>query len=170
MSRDMDDDYEWMDTGSLRYDTAQICMSGHVINEHYHRYPESNRRFCERCGKKALHQCPACSGEIPGNPMNVHGGFDAPAFCGHCGEAFPWTTASVEAFKQLADDSALDAGDKEQLKATVEDLVRESPKTEVAKERFKRLAKKAGEDFYEAAKTVLINVVSEAARKGIWGP
>ena len=32
-------------------DTMQVCLNGHVINDSFHKYPDSNKDFCESCGE-----------------------------------------------------------------------------------------------------------------------
>jgi hypothetical protein len=66
----------------------------------------------------------------------------APSFCHECGSPYPWTTRRIEAAIELAEEAdALDQDEQAQLKATFDDLVRESPRT-IAVGRFKRLVKK----------------------------
>jgi hypothetical protein len=48
-------------------------------------------------------------------------------------------------------------------------LVRDSPRTSLAVLRFKKYAAKAGTVGAAGLKDVLIGVVTEAARKAIWG-
>lgn len=78
------------------YDTMQVCLNGHVINDSHHKYPQRNKEFCTKCGQKTITQCPKCSDPIPGK-MQDTGVFapgstpSAPEFCQHCGERFPWT-------------------------------------------------------------------------------
>ncbi|MEP9412195.1 MAG: DUF2321 domain-containing protein [Candidatus Brocadia sp.] len=36
------------------YDVAQICLNGYVANEMHINFPEFNKDFCEKCGKKPL--------------------------------------------------------------------------------------------------------------------
>ena len=60
--------------------------------------------------------------------------------------------------------------EKKALGDSLDDLVRETPKTPVAITRFKRLVAKAGTGAAEGFKTLLLDIVSEAVRKQIWGP
>ena len=156
------------------YDVAQICSNGHVINAGSKRYPEHNLPFCERCGAPTITTCPHCSEPIRGE-YHVEGVFaagfifPAPGFCAKCGHAYPWTTARVEAARALADDlDSLSGDDREALKRSLDDLVRDTPQTQVAAQRFKRVAAKAGKQAADALRTILIDVVSEAAKKALW--
>lgn len=57
-----------------------------------------------------------------------------------------------------------------QLVGTLDDLLSDTPKRTVAASRFKRLVGKAGQAAAEGLRSILVDVMSEAARKAIWGP
>lgn len=42
------------------YDVAQICQNGHVANDATQKYPDQNKRFCDKCGEPTIIDCPAC--------------------------------------------------------------------------------------------------------------
>jgi hypothetical protein len=58
--------------------------------------------------------------------------------------------------------------ERQSLRASLDDLVRDSPHTTVAATRFKRIAGKAGKGAADAFKEILIGVISETAKKVIW--
>ena len=62
------------------------------------------------------------------------------------------------------------AEEKDQLKASFDDLVRDTPRTELAATRFKKLAVKAGKGTAEALKEIIVQVASETAKKLLLGP
>jgi hypothetical protein len=62
----------------------------------------------------------------------------------------------------------LSEDERQMLKASLDDLVRDTPRTTLAATRFKRLATKAGKGGADAFKDILIEVISEAAKKLIW--
>jgi hypothetical protein len=152
---------------------AQICLNGHVINSASKSSPECCQEFCAKCGTKTIKACPACGTDIRGyyHVQGVVGYFEyqVPRFCHACGKAYPWTETSLEAAKRYALElQSLNQEERTQLAAALDDLVRDSPKTPVAASRFKRLASKAGKETAEAFKAILVEVVSEAAKKSIW--
>jgi hypothetical protein len=157
------------------YDTAQICLNGHVINDNYRLYPEHNQRHCDKCGEPTIITCPHCNAairgsyEVPG--VAVMGApAPAPAFCHECGQSYPWTEKRLETAKYLAEEfDQLDEAEIQALKGTLDDLVRETPKTELASFRFKKLMKKAGKGAYDAMKDILTDLVSETVKKSIFG-
>jgi hypothetical protein len=68
----------------------------------------------------------------------------------------------------LVPQSAELSKERQLLKASLPDLVRDVPMTRVAAGRFKRLAAKAGADAADTFREVLISVLSETARRIIW--
>lgn len=167
-----DDDY-----GNLEgFDTAQVCINGHMINVCFQRSPEFNQKHCDRCGAPTITTCQKCNSPIRGMRMNttIMGGGAGrgtvpPNFCYECGEPYPWLSAKLEAARELADELELSNEDKTLLKQSLDDIVTDSPKTTVASTRFKRLLTKAGQGAAECMKQVLYSVATEAAKKQIWG-
>lgn len=76
------------------YDTAQICLNGHMINDSYRSYPAHNKKFCDKCGKATITRCPSCGTDIKGDYHmdDVIGGptTPVPMNCHNCGKAYPW--------------------------------------------------------------------------------
>lgn len=156
------------------YDTAQICLNGHVTNSMAASYPQSNQKYCALCGAQTITACPNCNVAIRGDyhVPGVIGFFDynKPAYCYNCGVAFPWTESSLKAANELADElDSLSQEERQLLKDSFPDLVRDTPKTPVAETRFRRLIKKAGAEAYDGMKAVLVDVVSEAVKKSVFG-
>jgi hypothetical protein len=157
------------------YDVAQICLNGHVTNEMSTRYPQFNKQFCEKCGERTIRQCPSCNSQIRGvyHMDGVLGGIDysPPGFCFQCGDAFPWTTSRVEAAKELADSfDQLSEVEREQLKASVDDLIRENTRTPVAQSKFRKVLAKVGKEGVDGMRNILVDVLSEAVKKSVFGP
>jgi hypothetical protein len=156
------------------YDTAQICSNGHVINSLAASSPQSNQKHCAKCGESTIMACPSCNTAIRGyyHVPGVIGlfSFHKPSYCYNCGQAFPWTASSLEAARELADElEGLNPEEREQLKSSFADLVKNTPRTVVAETRFKKLMKKAGLEAYDGMKTILVDVVSEAVKKSVFG-
>lgn len=155
------------------YDIAQICVNGHIINAMASRYPSHSQRHCSKCGADAIAQCPACKHSIRGD-YYVEGFFGAsrykvPSFCHECGAAYPWTKASLASARELADEiDDLKPAEKEQLKQSIDELVKDTPRTSLAATRFKKLAAKGGKIAVDGFKEILIGVISESAKKMLW--
>ena len=156
------------------YDVAQICLNGHVINSSAQEYPTSNQDYCSTCGAKTIMKCPNCNESIRGyyNVPGVFGvtDYSAPAYCYNCGNPFPWTVSSLKAASELADElDVLTDDEKCQLRESLPELVKNSPKTAVAEWRFKKIMKKAGKEACDGMKSILTDVLSEVVKKSLFG-
>lgn len=156
------------------YQTAQVCLNGHTITSSLETTSTLGAKFCDQCGAETICVCPSCNAKIRGyyHMDGVIGGFgySPPNFCFSCGKAFPWTVSKLEAAKELADEfDELTADERKKLKGAIDDLVQNSPKTEVAAVRYKKIVKKLGAGTASALREVLIDVLSEAVKKSLFG-
>jgi hypothetical protein len=160
--------------GNGWYDTAQICLNGHLINSMAVSNPQHNRNFCNECGQKTITDCPSCKTSIPGQYHDTGSGFafspfQIPKSCHNCGKPYPWTEFALEAAKEYADElEKLTLEEREKLKQSIDDLVKDTPKTQLAASRFKQLVTKAGGSAADIFQKVLVNIISETAKKLIW--
>jgi hypothetical protein len=158
------------------HDTAQVCRRGHVITGYYDEYPQFRQKFCDKCGEATITQCQVCSAPIRGGyhhdgPVIGTSYLKPPDYCHACGKPYPWTESKMQAAKELVDElDSLDDEDRRILKQSLDDLVTDSPKTEVASLRFKRIMKKVGKESYDAVKTVVTDLVSESIKKTLFKP
>jgi hypothetical protein len=157
------------------YDTAQVCRNGHVINGSFHSSPEFNQNFCDKCGDATVIACSSCAAEIRGDykspdAMVITGHRPpAPNYCHNCGQPYPWTQKRLTLARELADEfDELDSSDKEKLKGTLDDLVKDSPKTDLATGRFKKIMAKVGKDSYDAMRRIITDIISETAKKTLF--
>jgi hypothetical protein len=155
------------------YDTAQICLNGHSINSMAVSSPQHNQNFCDKCGAKTIQTCPGCETPIKGyyHVLGVFrpSKFYPSKFCHHCGQPYPWTESTIEAAKEYADElEKLTPEEREKLKKSIDDLVQDTPKTELAASKFKQLVTKAGGSTADIFQKVLVNIISETAKKLIW--
>ena len=155
-------------------DNAQICPNGHLANSSMKLCPEFNQEFCQECGEKTLTACQHCQEPIRGDyhMENVLGGFGytPPRHCHNCGKPFPWIERTLEAAKELTDEiDELIPEEREKLKGTLNDLIVDTPRTELAATRFKKLVSKGGKATALALEKILTGIVTEAAKKAIWG-
>ena len=164
--------------GQSRYDSAQICVSRHVITTQLDISPELSQEFCEACGKPTITACKHCDTAIRGEyyPYSdaiFKGGRvyrSPPSYCHKCGAAYPWTQARLQAARELADElDELSPDEIDVLKGSLDDLVADTPRTALAATRFKKLVAKVGPVVADGFKQILIDVVSESAKKMIWG-
>jgi hypothetical protein len=91
------------------------------------------------------------------------------AYCHGCGRPYPWTAAAIEAAKALAEElQELTSADRLLLQSSIDDLVSEGPRTNVAIARVKKLIPKIGKQAAEGFRDILINILSDAVRKQLW--
>ena len=151
--------------------TAQICKNGHVITEYYEN-SDNKKPFCDQCGEPTITQCEDCQTNIQGEHRegfpSLH--YNAPRYCYNCGQPFVWTKRSIEAASELADElDELNQEEKEILKASITSLTKNGPQVQVAKNRFMRIMKKVGKESADAMRSILVDIMSEAVKKSIYG-
>jgi len=126
------------------YDVAQVCLNGHPITEFARSQPEHNQKFCGTCGAETIDKCPSCGHFIRGF-YHIPGvvsmsDFAAPAFCYNCGKPYPWTETRIKAVKDLiAEAEKLKPEERESLSKSIDDLVRDTPRTQLAVMRFQEV-------------------------------
>lgn len=153
------------------FDTAQICLSGHVINLSSINFPATNKDFCDRCGEKTITACPQCGTSIRGSQKGSPPNFNpkAPGYCIKCGGAYPWTEQRIQAAIDLfVEESQAQEAVAKEFEQAVKDIVRDTPRTRLAASRFMRGMKRVGKETASAIKDVLVEIVSETAKKVIW--
>ncbi len=155
-----------------RYDVAQICLNGHVITSYYRDEHEDAKNFCDECGKPTIINCQKCESPIRGGDLEMPSDLlEAPAFCDNCGEPYPWTKTKIEAAKELAQElENISQEEKDILSKSIDDLVSDTPKTPLAVSRFKRIMRKAGDVAWKEMKSILVDAMSETAKKAMFGP
>jgi hypothetical protein len=151
-----------------RYDVAQVCRRGHLINSSTEDSPERNMAFCSTCGQKTIIACERCATPIHGQYHNVNVGFRAmeepPAFCHACGKPYPWTAEGIDSARALAEElEGLNEADRIAIASTIEDLVVESPRTSVAVLRFKKLIARATGPARELLLDLIAKIAVESA-------
>ena len=154
------------------YDVAQVCPNGHVANSTSFKLPQFNSEFCETCGEKTLTLCPNCRtpvrGEYCGGGVGISS-YQAPAHCHACGKPFPWTERRIQAALDLVrEEGNLAEAELAQFEQSVNDITRDTPQTQVAASRLKRLFGKMGVEAAKGAHDILVDVVSESVKKMIW--
>lgn len=154
------------------YDVAQICLNGHVINDSVKKYPQFNKKFCDKCGAATITNCPNCNAEIQGE-YHMEGSltlspYTAPAFCPDCGKPYPWTETKIQAAHDLAQELGISDDEKKILTQSIDEMVKDTPKTTLAAIRFKKILSKTSKPIGAAFRDILIDIVSETAKKLLW--
>lgn len=127
-----------------------FCDAGHPVGLEYATQPSPSRRFCAKCGKPAIVQCPGCSQGFRiahSRPQAlVEHGFalkaistQRPSYCGSCGHELPWTAAAREALLGAAEVAELSTADVKELDRISRDLFEETPATPTATLKLNRI-------------------------------
>lgn len=159
-------------SGRPYYETAQICLDGHIISSAIGLHPEEAQKHCTKCGKPTITNCQACGAPIRGDYIVPGVAFppssELPFYCHECGEPYPWTKATLEAAKELVQ---MENIPEEEKKALVEDLpalLSDTPRSKVAIARWKRFLDNTGPTIKQAVRDLLVDIVSEAVKKAMF--
>ncbi|MHB8601937.1 MAG: DUF2321 domain-containing protein [Nitrosotalea sp.] len=153
-------------------DNAQICLNGHVITEFAISQPNSCENFCNKCGQPTIRNCPTCEESIRGyrhmTGVIYTSESVAPNFCINCGNSYPWTKIKLDAAKELVQmQSNITSEEQETLNQSIDDIVKDTPRTNIAVLKFKHLMGKVGIETASALKEILIGITTEAAKKAL---
>ncbi len=155
------------------YETAQICLNGHVITSGIETSPNMIKKYCPQCGAPSTTKCEYCDTGIHGyyhmDGVVNFSSYSPPSYCHNCGKPYPWTERRIEAANLLIqEDEQLSPEDKEILTSSVTDMLTESPKTQLAVTRYKKLVSKAVKVTGQGLRDLLIDVLSESVKKSLW--
>lgn len=155
------------------YRIAQVCPNGHVATSSADQSPELREKFCSKCGEATITACPSCDAPIRGY-YNVPGvislgrTYSPPAFCHDCGNAFPWTERKIASAIELVEvGSDLSQAEVAQLKTDITELTKDTPKTQVASMRFKKVMAQVGGSVASGVRDIIVDVLSETAKKSL---
>jgi hypothetical protein len=151
---------------------AQICLNGHVITHQALRADEL-QPFCSQCGKDTLVKCASCGETIRGMLADEEQGgrsaaYARPSYCPACGGAYPWTTAQLEAARDLAKGlDGLSACEHEQLAASLDELIADTPRASLAATQFNGLVAKARGVGVRALRKLAVEIAAEATKQHV---
>ena len=156
------------------YETAQVCINGHVITPAIESSKSSMQEFCEDCGEPTIIKCPDCKTRIRGSYRSQNAvliiGYIVPKFCYKCGRPFPWTKAKLDAVREFIEfEEKLTTKEKELLKNSLDDIIAENPKTEMAAIKLKHIMDKVGQEAAKALRDIIVDIASETAKKILLG-
>jgi len=151
-------------------DAALVCMNGHVVNAASEMRPNFNSNYCPTCGERAISKCLNCQSQIPGqihflsdDMLGDGDKFMEPApYCGGCGKPYPWTERRAQAFIELAH-LTLNAQDAQEVEENLPDVMRDSPRTEVAVRKINGAFAKAGTWGLNTLKTAAPSLLTQSA-------
>lgn len=136
------------------YRTAMVCENGHTVTDDVEGSPERTAAFCPECGARTLTACPNCGQGVRGyykvpSITDLTGRVaPVPAFCHACGQPYPWTRAKLDSLRELVEETAgLTDEEKAKLSRGLDDIIADTPRTEVAAMRVKRWLANAGREI-----------------------
>lgn len=94
---------------------------------------------------------------------------EIPSFCTSCATPYPWTSATINATRELIELSELNVQEKESLQSSITDILYETPQTALAATKFKIYAAKAGKLVGEGLRNFVIDFGVEVAKKTFLG-
>jgi hypothetical protein len=120
--------------------------------------------YCTECGAESIPACESCEAVL-GDPIN------RPAYCGSCGKPFPWTAIALAAAKEYTDElETLTDEDKVTLKESFADLTVDTARTPLAASRYKRIVSKLAPVAGETLQKIIVEVITNGAKKLMGGP
>lgn len=155
--------------GPSGHDVMQVCMNGHQITAYARTKPQFRQAFCEKCGERTIDACESCSTPIRGKYHNPNAftsrPVPVPAYCLGCGNAYPWQEEAVANLRAILREGDLTDDEVEIAEAALPDVLRDTPKSESAALRFKRVLGGLGKPAYDVAIKVVSDLASETAKK-----
>ena len=155
----------------MGYRKAEICLKRHITTEDLEHSGELASPYCPKCGAETIRECPSCEESIRGYYISqgAYSPYEIPAYCHSCGKAYPWTQTALNSARELVEElDELNREEKDKLNGSIEELIQDSPKAQVAAVRFKKLMKKVGQSGADAIHGILVNVVTEAIKNLIF--
>lgn len=153
-------------------ETALICLNGHVVNAASEMRSYLNSNYCPQCGESAIGECPECHAPIPGqvryfspeaDTLGTGDKFAGPTpYCGGCGKPYPWTERRAKAFIELAQ-LELSAEAAQDVKDNLPDVMRDTPRTEIAVRRIKLAFETIGKNGLDTLKKAAPDMLTQGA-------
>lgn len=152
----------------LGYSHAMVCANGHLITADVQKNADLRATFCSKCGARALEAC-ECGETIRGTYTTRIAEFpySRSSYCHACGRPYPWTAAALQAAQELAN-REMQQTDAAEFADVIQNLVKETPRTPLAVERFKALLEKTKPWVRELFQKVLTEALAEGIAKKLF--
>ncbi|EGP5212326.1 MULTISPECIES: DUF2321 domain-containing protein [Enterococcus] len=152
----------------------KVCLNGHQLSV-TSISPSDPDEFCSKCGLQVISTCQNCHAPIPGwyeNEEIMYIGkrtASLPSYCSKCGKPHPWIQTILDnAAELIALDTELSEPEKIAIKASIPDLLVETPKTPIAEAKFKIYFAKMGQVVKTGMYNLIVDVISESVKKSIF--
>jgi hypothetical protein len=156
------------------FDTAQICLNGHLINRCAVLIPIDNKKFCQKCGVKTITACPKCNEYIKGeyhypNQTKPDLHYVIPKCCDNCGNPYPWTETMIKCASELIGFSdKIEPSELIDFSSNISDLILETARVPIAQLKIKKYLEKAGPVLSENIHQILSESISDKIKEFIW--
>lgn len=158
-------------TMSPRHGVQRICLNGHQRAVDILGEPEEI--FCPQCGQLNIVSCQHCQEPIRGVPLDDDiiglSALPVPNFCHKCGKSFPWMERRLEAAVQILQTEEADAAAEAELRGALVAISSDTPQTGLGVVRIKKIMAKVGKPVGDALYKIVIDLATEAAKKGLLG-
>ncbi len=160
---------------------VQICLDGHIITINLDTSPEGATKFCRDCGAQTIDRCPSCDSPFKRRDLRRKRQYDdrrrelrirrhdtprlPPSYCNECSAPFPWTERKLAAITQAVESSELTPEEQQEFQDAAAEVINRTPQAEGAVQKIKKLLTKAGQGLVQATRDILVDVLSEAAKK-----
>lgn len=151
------------------YDTALVCLNGHLICESVEEYPNEIQKFCSKCGAETIMICPSCQEKLRGYYNDAFIRYTTvECYCFNCGKPYPWTVSKLESMQLLIqEDDELQEQQKTSLMTSLPDIITETPKTKLAVARLQKALLSVGKFTAEGLRDFVIDFGCELAKKSL---
>jgi hypothetical protein len=150
-------------TVSLSSTMCQFCLNGHFIATPNDDLFEEGS-FCSRCGEASAIRCSNCNEFIWCHVHRLR--LVRPNYCRNCSRPYPWTLRMIEAadaFAREVDNPSVT--EREALRSSLVEIMKDTPHLEAAVLRLKNVAKKIGSTIaQEALKTLVVEIATPKAK------
>ena len=143
------------------YDTAQICLSGHVITSAARQNPELRKEKCKKCGSSTIMACTNCALPIKGyysvpGVINFSSKYSKPMFCENCGKPYPWTESSIISCKGLVELSeVISESERDNVMNYIESIIKSDAYATISKVKLNRTLSVIEPDLKEAIEKII---------------
>lgn len=157
-----------------RYDTAKVCMNGHLITNSIEQHPEHREPFCSSCGASTITKCPNCNSNIRGEHQTgvkaiviPIGPATPPTYCVNCGKPFPWTEKKlkVQEAMEVLKGSGLSNTELAESESDLNEITKDSPDAQSAALRLKKHMLGLGSSAMASLRSLFVDIASETVKK-----
>lgn len=153
----------------MSYRSAAICENGHCISSFLTFGEHSEDIACSECGAKIISKCPKCGASIREKLDSDYAAiteYTIPKYCFSCGQPFPWIQLAIDsARKIIEEDDQIEEDFQQKLRASLPDIVSDTPQTKLACTRFKKAFLSVGKFTAEGLRQFVIDFGCEAAKR-----